>query len=115
MSGLKPSVEEYSQTLHEDEVWRGAEQIRTAHGMLDLKSIRTVRRAYGPLSQDDGEDVARDAVDAHDVGGHQGYAQVQDRAQLHLRRGFDIVLSSGSVLRFEVGSCGICVLWTVSD
>jgi hypothetical protein len=105
MSGLKPGVEEYSQSLFESEVWRGAGQIRTAQGTLDLRSIRTVRRAYGPLSQDDGEHVAQDAVDARDVGGHQGHAHVQDRAQLHLRRAFDVVLASGPVIRYEVRSC----------
>lgn len=105
MSGLKPGVEEYSQSLFESEVWRGAEQIRTAHGTLDLRSIRTVRRAYPPLSQDDGEHVAHDAADAHDVGGHQGHAHVHDKAQLHLRRAFDVVLASGPVIRFEVRSC----------
>lgn len=102
MSGLKPGVEEYSQTLFENEVWRGAEQIRTAHGTLDLRSIRNVRRAYGPLSQDDGERVAHDAVDAHDQGGHHGHAQAHFRAQLHLRRAFDVVLASGLVIRYEV-------------
>lgn len=102
ISGLKPGVEEYSQTLFENEVWRGAEQIRTAHGTLDLRSIRSVRRAYGPLSQDDGEHVAHDAVDARDEGGHHGHAQAHDRVQLHLRRAFDIALASGLVIRFEV-------------
>lgn len=105
MSGLKPSVEEYSQSLFESEVWRGAEQICTAHGMLDLRSIRIVRRAYHPLSQDDGAHVAHDAVDARDAGGHQGHVHVHDRAQLHLRRAFDVVLASGPVIRFEVRSC----------
>ncbi|KAH0831930.1 hypothetical protein J3R83DRAFT_12814 [Lanmaoa asiatica] len=111
MSGLKPGVEEYSQSLFESEVWRGAEQIRTALGTLDLRGIRTVRRAYVPLSQDDGEHVAHDAVDARDTGGHRGQAHVHDRAQLHLRRAFDIVLASGSVIRFEAHSVHDCIEW----
>lgn len=102
ISGLKPGVEEYSQSLFESEVWRGAEQIRTAHGTLDLRSIRAVRRAYPPLSQDDGEDVAHDEVDAQDAGGHHGH--VNDKVQMHLRRIFDIFLASGRVIRFEVRS-----------
>ncbi|KAF8443073.1 Pleckstrin homology domain-containing protein [Boletus edulis BED1] len=111
MSGLKPSVEEYSQSLFESEVWRGAEQIGAAHGTLDLRSIRSVQRAYGPLSQDDGEQVAQDAVDARDVGGHQGHAHVHDKAQLHLRRAFDVVLASGPVIRFEAHSAPDCIEW----
>lgn len=105
MSGLKPGVEEYSQTLFKHEVWRGSEQIRAAQGTLDLRSIRAVRRAYGPLSEDDGEHVLRDAVDARDEGGHHGHAQAHDRAQLHLRRAFDVVLASGPVIRYEVRWC----------
>ena len=101
MSGLKPGVEEYSQSLFESEVWRGAGHIRTAHGTLDLRSIRTVRRAYEPLSEDDGEQVAQDAVDARDEGGH---AHVQDKVQSHLRRTFEVALASGPVIRFEVRS-----------
>ena len=111
MSGLKPGVEEYGHDLFESELWRGAEQIHTAHGTLDLRSICAVKRTYSPLSQDDGEHVAQDAVDAQDVGGHHGHAHVHDKVQLHLRRAFDVVLASGSVIRYEVRSC---VLWALS-
>ncbi|KAG9315912.1 hypothetical protein JVU11DRAFT_3562 [Chiua virens] len=111
MSGLRPSVDEYSQSFFEDEVWRGAEQVRTALGTLDLKSIRAVRRAYGPLAQDDGEHVAQDAEDARDTGGHQGHARVQDKAQLHLRRTFDVDLASGHVIRYEAHSAQDCIEW----
>lgn len=105
ISGATPDVDEYSQTLFEHEVWRGTEQIRVAHGTLDLRSTRTVRRAYGPLSEDDGEHVACDAVDASDEGGHHSRAHVHDRVELHLRRAFDVVLASGPVIRYEVRSC----------
>ncbi|KAF8555219.1 hypothetical protein OG21DRAFT_1476557 [Imleria badia] len=111
MSGLKPGVEEYSHSLFESEVWRGAAQIRTAHGTLDLRSIRTVRRGYGPLSQDDGEHVAHDVVDASDTGGRHGHAQVHDKVQLHLRRAFEVVLDSGSVIRYEAHSALDCIEW----
>lgn len=104
MTGLKPSVEDYSQSLFGDEVWRGVGQIRAAQGTLDLRNLSTVKRAYGPLSQDDGEHVEQDAVDAHDVGGPQGLAHAHDGVQLHLRRAFDVVLASGQIVRFEVHS-----------
>ncbi|KAH7885352.1 Pleckstrin homology domain-containing protein [Phlebopus sp. FC_14] len=96
---------QYERDLFESEVKRGTAQIRAAYGVLDLKNIRSVKRLHHMHS-----DEQRDANE-EDEGGHEGLARVHDKAQMRLRRSFEIVLTSGSVLRFEAHSCRDCLEW----
>ena len=104
------------------EVLRGAQQIIRASGMTDLRNVLVVRRAFQmvPRQREDvaapdpsgtaWEDEARFwaqtesfADDHDDVGGEEGLAKAPDRPERRLRRCFEILLTSGHVVRFEVG------------
>ena len=108
-----------------DEVRRGAAQILRATGMLDMRSIVAVRRAFqlvpghtgevprrdgggAPLEWDETEEfwhaVERVDEDDEDVGGEAGLARcsLQERPRLKMRRSFELLLATGSVVRFEV-------------
>jgi hypothetical protein len=101
VSGERASVEQYSKDMFENEIERGAAQIRAAYGVMDLRNISAVKRVHASLSEDDGEVVERDTVDEEDEGGPEGLARVQDKPQLRLRRSFEIIFTSGPVLRLE--------------
>ncbi|KAF8840746.1 hypothetical protein BDN67DRAFT_1002755 [Paxillus ammoniavirescens] len=100
-SGERASVEQYSKDMFENEIKRGVAQIRAAYGVMDLRNISTVKRVHASLSEDDGDVVGWDTVDEEDEGGPEGLAKVQDRLQLRLRRSFEIIFTSGPVLRLE--------------
>ncbi|KAF9220965.1 hypothetical protein BS17DRAFT_786276 [Gyrodon lividus] len=104
------SIEQYAKDMFENQIERGVAQIRAAYGVMDLRNISAVKRAYAPLSEDDGGAVEQDAVD-EDEGGPEGLAKVQDKLQLHLRRSFEIILASGPTLRLEAHSCRDCIEW----
>ncbi|KIK86882.1 hypothetical protein PAXRUDRAFT_152537 [Paxillus rubicundulus Ve08.2h10] len=111
VSGERASVEQYSKDMSENEIKRGVAQIRAAYGVMDLKNISAVKRVHPSLSIDDSEVVERDTVDEEDEGGPEGLAKVQDKLQLRLRRSFEIIFTSGPVLRLEAHSCRDCIEW----
>lgn len=101
------------------EVLRGAQQVLRAGGMMDLRSVAAVRRAFQlvPVQMDhtpvppvdageDGEDFwvqANTTEDDHeDVGGAEGLSNAPDKMRRHMRRSFELLLSTGRVIRFEV-------------
>ncbi len=100
------------------EVLRGAQQVLHATGSMDLRSVAAVRRAFQlvPVQMDHvsvppvdgGEDegfwVQADTAedDYEDVGGSAGLVNAPDKMRRHMRRSFELLLSTGRVLRFEV-------------
>ena len=113
-----------SETRHGDtrgraEVRRGQLQILEATGVSDLRSIVAVRRAFQLVPRqmervdvqqaadwEDSEDFwahsERCESDDEDAGGEAGLANARDKTQLRMRRSFELVLTSGRVIRFEV-------------
>lgn len=116
-------------SLRESEVQRGAQQILHATGMTDLRNIIAVRRAFQlvprheqhppPVDRQDSEDdsfweaVERTESDNEDVGGDVGLSIAQDKGSLHMRRSFELLLTTGNVVRFEAFSCQVALEWIV--
>ena len=105
--------------MRNEEVWRGAQQVSEARGVTDLRSIVLVRRAFQvvpPLQENVqteayGDDdlcfaqVNGDEVDDDDLGGEEGLEKsAQDRVHIRMRRCFELVMSTGRIVRFEVMS-----------
>ncbi|KAG6336056.1 hypothetical protein ID866_3029 [Astraeus odoratus] len=103
--GEQTDVRGYGQDLFRSEVERGATQIWSAYGVLDLRSIQCVRAVEGQEGQEG--DLPVD----EDDGGIEGLAKVQDKLRLRLRRSFEIVLLTGPVIRLEAHSCRNCLEW----
>lgn len=103
-----------SKELKEAEVNRGAKQILTAHGVLDLRNILAVRRAFHQIprythddSNNDDEvgvwqELERTGSDDEDRGGEEGLAMVPDRPRKRMRRSFELLVVTGHVVRLEV-------------
>ncbi|KAH7921911.1 hypothetical protein BV22DRAFT_1197834 [Leucogyrophana mollusca] len=111
-----------AQELYKGEVKRGATQVTVAYGVLDLRKIACVRRASTLVPQYRTDDVQEDPhetvqevdrsdSDDEDEGGVDGMAKASDKARLRLQRSFEIVLSSGLVIRFEAYSCRTSLEW----
>jgi hypothetical protein len=107
------------EALRQAEIRRGINQIMTATGMCDLRSILAVRRAFhfAPMQMHDlmepaADDISclgicenseqRTADDEEDEGGDLGLNKSSDRTRLKLRRSFELLLNTGHVVRFEV-------------
>lgn len=92
-----------------------------AIGMTDLRSILAVRRAFQvvPVQMEsvdskrkrDWEDseefwvhVERHEADSDDRGGEEGLGRVSDKAMLRMRRSFELLMTTGRVIRFEVSA-----------
>jgi hypothetical protein len=118
--------------LREAEVRRGTKQIMAATGVSDLRSIAAVRRAFQIMSQHSydlpaGKGKKKDVQDDEwastwamqpeiegeprhlhdgesdeDEGGDVGMAKATDKGRLKMRRSFELLLTSGNVIRFEV-------------
>ena len=101
-----------------------------AIGVTDLRSILAVRRAFQliPLQMErvdskrthDWEDsaefwmhVERHESDNEDRGGEDGLTRTTDKATLRMRRSFELLMTSGRVVRFEVSfpSSFLCIPW----
>jgi hypothetical protein len=122
--GLAPEIEdldEYAQALRQSEIERGAMQIMHASGVNDLRSILIIRRAfhYIPQSRHHEQESSQDndimfgiwsqseertPEDDEDVGGDEALALTSDKGKLRLRRSFELLMTSGNVVRFEVSS-----------
>lgn len=108
-----------TETRRRSEVRRGQLQILEATGMSDLRSIVAVRRAFQLIpaqreridasqltdwedSQGFWEQLDRSESDDEDAGGEVAMTRAKDKARLRLRRSFELLLTSGRVIRFEV-------------
>ncbi|KZT12064.1 uncharacterized protein LAESUDRAFT_640838 [Laetiporus sulphureus 93-53] len=118
------------ETLQREEVHRGAQQILHAFALLDLRSIVAVRRAFQVAARHSDqipggnmpewedvegfwEDVERSESDDEDAGGETGANASRNRTRLHMRRSFELLLTTGSVVRFEAYSCQNALEWIV--
>jgi hypothetical protein len=119
--------------VHSSETRRGAQQMLHADGLIDMRSVVLVRRAFQvTIPKGDGpepatqlianaarsrppwetDDVADEPVeetdsDDEDVGGEDVITKLgaaAAKAQLRMRRSFELVLVSGQVIRLEVSS-----------
>lgn len=112
-------LERYSQILRKTESERGVKQIMHATGVLDLRCILLIRRAFHPISQsthnessqsqDDETWLAtwsqgenRTEGDEEDIGGEEGLNRSEDRPRLRMQRSFELLLTTGRIVRFEV-------------
>jgi len=96
------------------EVCRGAKQILTAHGVVDLRNTLAVRRAFHQTprhthddSNNDDEvgvwqELERSESDDEDGGGEEGLATAPDKPRKHMRRSFELLMVTGHVVRLEV-------------
>ncbi|KAI0354962.1 hypothetical protein OH77DRAFT_1404179 [Trametes cingulata] len=127
----EPSTEaDNADTRRRAEVHRGQLQILDATGVSDLRNIVAVRRAFQLIPKQmervsvpreaDWEDTEafwaqeeRSESDDEDAGGEVGLGRVRDRARLRMRRSFELVLTSGRVVRFEAYSCAAAQEWIV--
>lgn len=120
--GLTPisNVYEYSQTLRHTEIRRGINQILSATGVCDLRTILLVRRASHPTSAHMHSEKERNIEDSSwfntwsaseevtemdegDEGGEEGLSKGNDRTHLKVRRSLELLLTTGHIVRFEVG------------
>lgn len=121
--GLAPVSNLYTdaETSRHAEVRRGTNQIMTATGVCDLRSIVAVRRASHPVPthMHDQKEQAHDddttwfgiwenpseqrhEHDECDEGGDVGLDKFGDRTKMRIRRSFELLLNTGNVVRFEV-------------
>lgn len=116
-----PSSENPTRSPREQEVLRGARQILDAGGVIDLRNVLTVRRAFQPHAtprhgetppkhlagweeqKELVEAVERTHSDDEDEGGEEALAKSPDKPRMKMRRSFELLLMSGHVIRFEVG------------
>ena len=102
--------------LREVEFYRGTKQLLTAHGVLDLRNILAVRRAFHHTPRHTHEDSVNDdevgvwqelertESDDEDRGGEEGVATAPDKPRKHMRRSFELLMVTGHVVRLEVSS-----------
>ena len=120
--GLAPTSSIYSdaQALRHSEVRRGTNQVMNATGVMDLRSIMAVRRAFqaSPIHVHDQKETHDDEnsfgiwsnldeqapEDEEDLGGDSGLTKSVDRTRTKVRRSFELLLNSGRVVRFEVSN-----------
>ncbi|KAG8892497.1 hypothetical protein FRC00_011965, partial [Tulasnella sp. 408] len=116
------------------ELRRGAHQMLTCDGYIDMRSIRAIRRAKHdvvpvavtpigggniPGTNDSKRHVEFDIVDdenqtpsdAEDVGGVAGMNSATDKTKLRLKRSFELVLRNGHAVRFEAHSAMVALDW----
>lgn len=115
--GLGPAVS--VDDLKRSEVQRGGMQLMHATGVIDLRAILAVRRAFQaavPHSHtetrrldDQSSMSAADAAlertesDYEDEGGDEALGKSEDKPHLRMKRSFELLLTNGHVIRFEVG------------
>ncbi|KDR82730.1 hypothetical protein GALMADRAFT_844524 [Galerina marginata CBS 339.88] len=128
--GLTPIPTAYMepQTLRQAEIRRGTNQIMSATGVCDLRTIIAVRRASHPSSahmhdqkESTNEETSwfsvwensddRNAEDEVDDGGDAGLTKHGDRTRLRIRRSFELLLNTGHIVRFEAYSSGVALEW----
>ncbi|KAH9042028.1 hypothetical protein EDB85DRAFT_1218171 [Lactarius pseudohatsudake] len=112
--------------LRQEEVRRGAAQVLAARGVMDLRAVIAVRRAFRPVLhpnehvhastqpeiEENGhfeEQVVREENDTRDVGGDTGLTG--DVTTIRTRRCFELLMKSGHVIRFETWSAKVAIEW----
>lgn len=124
--GLAPQppgsdTDNFYTALRQEEIRRGSSQVFHARNVMDFRDIVAVRRAFSPVtiareameenrrplwSDDDGPvEVERSPEDEEDVGGDEGLSRVEPgpaRDHAKMRRGFELLLQTGKVIRYEV-------------
>ena len=106
---------------------RGARHISRATGVIDLRNVLMVRRAFQviprheeqvpnqPQALDGRAEEEEDSLwaetesyssDHEDIGGEEGLMKASNRQERKVRRAFELVLTSGRVIRFEVSWLG---------
>lgn len=100
--------------MKEAEFGRGVKQVLTAHGVMDLRNILAVRRAFHQIprhthddSNNDDEvgvwqELERTGSDDEDRDGEEGAVAGADKPRKHMRRSFELLMVTGHVVRFEV-------------
>ncbi|KAG5648284.1 hypothetical protein DXG03_004854 [Asterophora parasitica] len=129
--GLANNLEDidlFAETLRKSEVQRGAMQIMSALGVNDLRTVLVVRRAFQQVPQPIHKEIAsnqdsdiwsgiwaqseeRTAEDDRDEGGDEGLNKAEDKPRVRMRRSFELLLTSGRIVRFETYSCRVAVEW----
>ncbi|KAG6877753.1 hypothetical protein C0993_004256 [Termitomyces sp. T159_Od127] len=121
-------IDAYAESLRKSEINRGAMQIMNAIGVNDLRDILMIRRASRPVpeamhretSNSQNFDIwaslqvqpeERTSADDEDEGGEQGLNRAEDKTYLRIRRSFELLLTTGHVVRFEVHSCRVAAEW----
>ncbi|KAF7299192.1 hypothetical protein MIND_00867900 [Mycena indigotica] len=123
--GIDPGVQN-AESLRSSEVKRGTQQIMDATGVVDVRSIIAVRRAFQPVlpSTHDvkphneeegfvalGTPVERSLSDDEDEGGEEVLRSAADKPNLKMRRSFELLLKNGHVIRFEAHSRKVAIEW----
>ncbi|KAL0960649.1 hypothetical protein HGRIS_005678 [Hohenbuehelia grisea] len=119
--------ESYAQVFRESEVARGALQLMDAVSVTDLRDIVAVRRAFHVVPErnhsesdqtpSDGEQIRswaceeRQEGDADDEGGDEALSKSLDKANLRMKRGFELLLANGTVIRYEAYSRNLALEW----
>ncbi|CAA7261359.1 unnamed protein product [Cyclocybe aegerita] len=123
----QPSLSE-AQNLRHTEIRRGTNQIMTATGVFDLRTIVAVRRAFQitpasthnhrQLHDDDSASFRvfenpeeRTPEDEEDEGGEAFLSKSVDRPRTRTRRSFELLLNTGHVIRLEAYSCRVAIEW----
>ncbi|KAH0586318.1 hypothetical protein H2248_007565 [Termitomyces sp. 'cryptogamus'] len=121
-------IEAYAETLRKSEIHRGASQVMHAIGVLDLRDILVIRRASRPTSEATHRETPnsqnfdiwasllahseeRTVADNEDEGGEEGLSKAEDKIHMHTRRSFELLLTTGHVVRFETHSCRVAAEW----
>ncbi|KAF5382546.1 hypothetical protein D9615_002957 [Tricholomella constricta] len=121
-------IESYAKALRKSEVQRGAMQIMNAIGVNDLRTILLIRRASHPVPEPIHKEVnksqesdiwfsiwslseERTPDDDEDEGGEEGLSKTEDKHRVRMRRSFELLLTTGRVVRFETHSCRVAVEW----
>lgn len=106
------------ENLRHSEIRRGVNQIMCATGVVDLRTIAVVRRAFQPSPSpmhehtETGHDndwvnvwnqqEEHSQEDGEDEGGDAGLGRVENKMHRRMRRSFELLLTTGHVIRFEV-------------
>lgn len=109
---------ETADALRLSEVQRGTLQVMKATGVMDMRAILAVRRAFQPTvpashsDPDPGDDqsymslashIQRSDSDDEDEGGEDVLRTATDKSHLKMKRSFELLLKNGHITRFEVG------------
>ncbi|KAI0345763.1 hypothetical protein BDW22DRAFT_1324984 [Trametopsis cervina] len=126
-----PDDDMQADKLRRAEALRGARQILHATRMSDLRDVVAVRRAFQLVPRAT-EEVNVDATpewedasgfwenvesfddDHRDPGGEEGlakFSKAAEKAQLRVRRSFELVFKTGQVVRLEAHSCPNALEW----
>lgn len=110
---------ELAESIKQSEIERGAEQVQHAYGVSDFTNIVAVRRAFQHVPEHRHQERQRTPTDdewmnvwsvvnertesdGEDEGGDEGLSQATDKTQMRMRRSFELLMDSGTVVRFEV-------------